>query len=121
MRAFQHPKYHNTTRLIQITVTNVGRRTVTITSIGARLLYPNDHFIVVDTSPVLPCELTEGKYITSLLPQTEIDVAHIYQWTAWDSTGKMHKLNTAPWLTRKYSEWQTRRDFKKAKKPGQGA
>lgn len=45
---------------ILVRVINVGRRPVTITSIGAAGLYPNSDLLSPTAQPPLPCEITEG-------------------------------------------------------------
>jgi hypothetical protein len=71
-----------------LTITNVGRRPVTIRSVGAINIYPGPHFVAGDTKPILPCEITEGKFVTTFLDQAGIDCKVDY-W-AWDS----HDRNT---------------------------
>src|SRR5947209_1491176 len=66
------PRYEEMT-LVIVTVANHGRRPVTITSVGAECLFPNKHFVIPDTNPYLPYELTEGKYFTAQGNQEGLD------------------------------------------------
>jgi hypothetical protein len=50
----------------RVTVTNAGRRPVTITNVGIMYLYDMGA-IFPENTPRIPCELTEGKYITTLV------------------------------------------------------
>lgn len=79
-------------------VINVGHRPVTITTIGPERLYPNKHFIAVDSRPPLPHEITEGKYITTLVDEAGIDFSTLDCWAAWDSHGRKYSLQQASWL-----------------------
>ncbi len=106
------PHYHGMI-LTLFTVTNLGRRPVTITTFGAIRLYPHTNFVVIDSQPQLPCEITEGKYITSKWNQADIDFSTIDYWAAWDSHGRMYKLQEAPWLKHWKSMIQLRRSFRK--------
>jgi hypothetical protein len=92
------PRYNGMTLAI-LTVTNVGRRPVTITTFGANRLYPcNTNLAVMDSRPPMPCEITESKYITSIWDQAELDFSTIDYWAAWDSQGRIHKLQEASWF-----------------------
>ncbi|HEV2315062.1 MAG TPA: hypothetical protein VGR94_07135 [Candidatus Acidoferrales bacterium] len=82
-------------KLTILEVTNVGRRPVTITTIGAIRLYPNTNYVTIDSRPQLPCEITEGKYITSIWNQAELDFSTFDYWAAWDSHGRKHRLREA--------------------------
>ena len=106
------PRYRDTTLTI-LTVTNIGRRPVTITSFGAIRLYPNTNFVAIDTQPALPCEITEGRYITSIWPQADLDFSTIDYWAAWDSHGRVHRLQEAPRLRHWKSGFQLKRSFRK--------
>jgi hypothetical protein len=98
-------------------VINVGRRPVTITTFGAMRLYPNTHFAAVDSRPPLPCEITEGKYITSIWDQVGIDFSTIDYWAAWDSHGRAHKLQEASWFKHWKSKIQYKWSFRKKASP----
>ncbi len=89
------PRYQGMT-LTVITVTNVGHRPVTITTFGAIQLFPHlTGFVAVDTTPALPCEITEGKFINSYWDQADIDFSKIDYWAAWDSAGRVHMVREA--------------------------
>lgn len=96
-----------------VEVTNVGRRPVTITSIGAINLYPHHHFVVTDTIPALPCEITEGKYISAMLDQADLDFSIIDYWNACDSHGRGHNLREATLFKHWKSWFQSRRAWRK--------
>jgi hypothetical protein len=102
-------------------VTNGGRRPVTITTFGTIGLYPNLSLVAVDTQPQLPCEITEGKYITSIWPQAELDFSTIDYWAAWDSHGKKYKVQEASLLSHCKSVRQLKQSFRKNKKKSAGA
>lgn len=106
------PRYKNKV-LTELTVTNAGHRPVTITTFGTVPLYPNTGLVAAESRPALPCELTEGRYVTSLWPQVEIDFSTIDYWAAWDSQGRVHKLQEASRLKHWKSFFQLRRSFRK--------
>jgi len=108
------PRYKGMTLTI-MTVTNIGRRPVTITTFGAMRLQPSKNFVAIDSRPQLPCEITEGKYINSIWDQSDIDFSTIDYWAAWDSHGRVHKLREAPLWRHLRSLWYTKRHFKKGK------
>jgi hypothetical protein len=90
--------------LTVVEVVNVGRRPVTIMSMGAIRLYPaRTNFVAVDTKPQLPCEITEGQYVTNVWDQDELDLSSIDYWAAWDSHGRMHQLREAS----RFQHWKS--------------
>jgi hypothetical protein len=107
-------RYHGMTLTI-LTVTNVSRRPVTITTFGANRLYPKKNFVAIDSRPPLPCEITEGKYITSFMDQTDMDFPSIDRWVAWDSHGRIHKLQEASWFKHWKSVFQRKWALRKEK------
>jgi hypothetical protein len=108
MEMINDPRYANMTLTI-LEVINTGRRPVTITTFGAIRLYPNTNFVAVDSRPQLPCEITEGKYITSIWDQAGLDFSTIDYWGAWDSRGRVHKLREASLLNHWKSVIQRKR------------
>jgi hypothetical protein len=67
--------------LIQVNVTNVGRRPITVTGIGVLRLYPCEtHYVLTDINPAVPRELTEGKYVDAFVPHSQIVVDEIRSW-----------------------------------------
>ncbi len=108
------PRYDGMTLTI-LKVTNVGRRPVTITTFGAIRLYPNTNFVAVDSRPQLPHEITEGKFITSIWDQADLDFSTIDYWAAWDSHGRVHNLREASWFKHWKSTFQLKREFHKKK------
>jgi hypothetical protein len=98
------PRYKGMT-LTRIGISNNGRRPVTITNVGAYRLHPHKPFIVVDTRPALPCELTEGKQMTALMDQSDLDLAVMESWEVYTATGKTFRVAVIPW----YRRWWNRR------------
>lgn len=96
-------------------VSNTGRRPVTITGVGAYNLYPRDPFVLFDTRPVCPCELTEGKQLTAIIDQQGLDTSAIESWEAYTATGKTFRCSVIPW----YRRWWNRHKLKQKwmKKP----
>ncbi len=107
-----NPRYKNAV-LTELTVTNAGHRPVTITTFGTVPLYPNTGLVAVETQPPLPCEITEGRYITSLWPQADIDFSTIDYWAAWDSSGRVYRLREASRLKHWRSTFRLKRSIKK--------
>ena len=97
MLAFGDPRYQGVT-LTAITVTNVGRRPVTITSMGYFGLYPNLSLAMMDTIPQLPREITEGKFIKGYLPQNDLNFSAIDYWESRDSHERIYKVREASLL-----------------------
>jgi hypothetical protein len=107
------PRYDGMT-LTLLQVTNGGRRPVTITTFGAIRLYPiTTNLVAIDTRPPLPCEITEGKYVTSLWNQEGLDFSTIDYWAAWDSHGRVHTLREASRFRHLKSAFQRRLAQKK--------
>lgn len=115
MQVTGDPRYKNTV-LTKLTVTNTGHRSVTITTLGTVLLYPNAGLVAADTQPALPCELSEGRYMASLWPQADIDFSTIDYWVAWDSRGRVYRLQEASRLEHWKSNRQLKRSVKKRAK-----
>ena len=109
------PRYNNMT-LTELSVTNTSHRPVTITTFGTVPLHPNAGLVAVETNPALPCELTEGRYVTSLWPQADIDFSAIDYWAAWDSQGRVHRLQEASRVRHWKSIFQRKRSAKKGAK-----
>jgi hypothetical protein len=115
MQMVGDPRYKGMTLTVQ-TVTNVGKRPVTITTFGAIGLHPHRSLVAVDTNPRTPCELTEGKYVTSQLDQSDLDFSTIDYWAAWDSHGRVYELREASRLQHWKSVWQQKREWRRNKK-----
>jgi hypothetical protein len=109
MGVFGDSRYENMT-LTALKAINVGRRPVTITGMGACYLYSSEAFVCTDTNPKLPCELTEGKCVTSLLDEENLNLTNLQSWQAWDSAGRLHNLHIAPW----HKRWKSKRQRRKA-------
>lgn len=97
--------------LMLITVSNAGRRPVTITSMGMMYLQ-NRGAVFPDTSPPLPCELTEGKYAIAYVEEKGLPFEKVRCFHASDSLGRTFRINYAPWHRRAF--WYFRRKFGKA-------
>jgi len=114
MEIVGHPAYAGLTLTI-LKAVNIGRRPVTITSMGAYRVHPGKALVCVDTLPALPCELAEGKYVQAFIKQNDLDLENIESWQAWDAVGRCFKLNVAPW----YKRWRSARLRKKFAKHGE--
>ena len=105
-------RYDDMTVVI-LTATNAGRRPVTITGFGANLLYREGEketdWYLPDVRPPLPHEITEGREVAAFLNQDTLDFSAIAYWCAWDSTGRLFRLNVAPWNKRILSRWKRTR------------
>jgi hypothetical protein len=95
------PQYKGKT-LTVMTVANSGRRPVTIAGTGFVQLHPLKAAFFFDNTPDLPCELTEGKYVMTLVDGS-VDTSEIEYWYAVTATNKYFKLRVAPW----YKRWRS--------------
>jgi hypothetical protein len=68
MQLMGDSKYKAGQTLLIVTVANLGRRPVTITTVGGHRQYPSLPFVVVGCRPRLPYELTEGKNLIAIVP-----------------------------------------------------
>ncbi len=109
---------HEGMHLTMVTVTNGGRRPVTITNVGLMYLY-NRGAIFTDNIPHIPCELTEGKYVTTLVDQVGLRFDEIRYFVAYDAVGREYRSHFAPrhrriywWFRRKLSR-ENGKDSKK--------
>jgi hypothetical protein len=96
-----------------VVVVNKSRRPITITKVGARLLFPKVDFVSLMCKPAVPTELTEGKYLEAVADEERIDLTEIEAWEAHDALGNPYRLPVAPYLTRILS--RTRRRWTKLK------
>jgi hypothetical protein len=112
MKIMFDSRYEGQTLTI-VTVANEGRRPVTIRSVGAATLYPQDPFVIPHFQPLLPHELTEGKSLMAILPPCDIDFSKIESWQAWDALGRRYRLHVAPWWLRAISHARLRRQWRK--------
>jgi hypothetical protein len=118
MHVIGDARYENMA-LVSIQVANAGRRPFTVSHIGGAYLYPHPNFMAANSTPQLPHELTEGKHITALLDQTDINDELLSSWDVYDTLGRKHSLTAAPWYTRLKSRWNwywERRSRRKAAK-----
>jgi hypothetical protein len=111
---FGHPRYSGKT-LTVITVTNEGRRPVTVNTIGATRPFPQSHILLLDSVPSLPHELTEGKNLMAILPESEMDLSTIESWYATNAVGKTYWLHIVPWYSRAMSRAKRRREWRRGK------
>lgn len=107
MEIIGHPAYAGMSLTI-LEVTNFGRRPVTIVGAGGVRLFPAKSFTATDTLPPLPCEISEGKYITVIIDESDMGAAAIDYWQARDSRGKTHKLREASLIKHWVSACQRR-------------
>jgi hypothetical protein len=112
MQIIDDPQYEGKTLTI-IRVVNSGRRPVTISTVGAECLYPHDHFIVRDSKPRLPYELTEGKNVVAIIPPCDIDFSTVNFWYASDAVGSTYKFHVATWYSRVMSNVRWRRKWRR--------
>jgi hypothetical protein len=107
MRIYGDPRYQGKD-LIIVQVANLGRRPVTITSVGGHLKEPkNRGFVLNDCNPQLPHELTEGKSLTAVVDASQTDFSNVHWWYATDATKHTHNSKDANWLSRRlaYRKW----------------
>jgi len=114
MQIMGDPRYANMTLTIMYVV-NTGRRPVTITSVGAYRLCPHDPFIVSDTIPACPCEITEGKQLTAIINQSDLDLSLIESWEAYTSADRTYRLSVIPWYRRRWNRRQLRKHYSRKK------
>lgn len=114
MKMLGDPRYEGMTLTI-LTVTNIARRPVTIRSCGAIGLHPHPNFVIPDTNPTLPFEITEGKFITIFIDQVRLDFSTIDYWAVWDSRERVYKLREASRFKHWRSNRQLKRSFRKKK------
>ena len=111
------PRRNAKKTLIQVNVTNIGRRPITVTGIGVTRLYPcKTHFVLTDIEPGVPRELTEGKYVDAFVPQDDIRLEEIRSWEAYTSIGRTARWNQAPWYKRVVSDIGWRAHFRRERK-----
>jgi hypothetical protein len=103
------PRYAGMTLTI-IYVTNAGRRPVTITGVGAWRLYPHNPIVVPNTIPDCPCELTEGKRLTAIVNQQDLELSVMESWETYTATGKTFRHSVVPWHRR----WWNRRKIRRS-------
>ena len=108
MQILNDPRYINKSLTVMY-VSNAGRRPVTITGVGAYRLCPHDPFILADTIPACPCEITEGKQLTAIADQQGLDLSAMESWEAYTATGKVFRQPVVPW----YRRWWNRRQLRK--------
>jgi hypothetical protein len=69
-------------------------------SVGAYRLHPHKPFMVPDTRPAAPCELTERKQMTAIIDQSDLDLSVMESWEVYTATGKTFRLGVIPWYRR---------------------
>ncbi len=98
-----------------VTATNAGSRPVTITHVAATTLDSSIHNLLFDTQPRLPCELTEGKYLTAFVDEAQDALRLVESWYVLDSAGRHHFKHMVPWHRRLLSRYHRRKAWKKRK------
>jgi hypothetical protein len=112
---------HGNIAFTVVTVANAGRRPITIVNVGGYRLFPGKGFVVQQCTPPLPRELTEGKHLTALVDESQLDLSKMESWEASDAVGHKYRLPIAPFYKRLVSrmrrKWSLRKDAaNKAKK-----
>jgi len=102
-------------KLTIVRVCNAGRRPVTVTGVGGFNLCPHDAFVVFDTNPRTPCELTEGKELAAMVDQQGLDLSVIESWEAYTATGKTFRHAIVPWYRRWWNRRQLGKHYRKKK------
>lgn len=101
---------HPGMKVTVITAANVGRRPVTIEGFAASLLFPQpltDWLINSgDAIPPLPCQVTEGQFVSAFVDEATEDLRAVGDWYAWDGAGRQFRLHVAPWYKRWYSAYR---------------
>lgn len=101
-------------KLIQVNVTNIGRRPITVTGINVTRLYPGPtHYVLMDIQPPAPKQLTEGEYVDAFVPQADMVLSEIRSWNVSTSIGRTFSRYQAPWYKRKLSDWQWKKHLAK--------
>jgi hypothetical protein len=90
-------------------VINDGRRPVTITGVGAYRLFPHKPFVIVECRPQCPVEITEGKQLTAIVDQAQLDLSVMESWEAYTASGQTFRQAIVPW----YRRWWNRRRFRR--------
>jgi hypothetical protein len=60
-----------------VSVGNAGRRPVTITRVGVRLLFPSLRYVELNCNPKVPLQLSEGKHLSALFDQERHDLSEV--------------------------------------------
>ncbi len=107
MEMIGDPRYSGMSLTIMYVV-NAGRRPITITTVGAYRLFPHKPFVIPDVRPQCPCELTEGKQLTAIIDQKDLDLSAMESWEAYTSTGGTFRLAIVPWYRRRWNRRQFR-------------
>lgn len=92
-----------------LTVTNTGRRPVTIRQLRYRELRKNMWYIFRDSLPQHPCELTEGDFLVGFIKETEDYIDTVAYFSAVDASGREYRVGVAPLYMR--AIWNIRRRF----------
>jgi hypothetical protein len=95
-----------------VTATNTGSRPVTITHVAASTLDSTIHNVLFDTQPRLPCELTEGQYLTAFVDEANEGLRLVESWYVRDSAGRQHFKHIVPWHRRMLSGYRSRKAWK---------
>jgi hypothetical protein len=115
MEIIGDPRYKGMPLTI-VYVTNVGRRPVTVTSVGAYRLHPALAFVIPDTNPKTPCELTEGKQMLAMFDESDVDQKQAEAYEAYTAIGRTFRNHYAPWYRRWLSKYRRRKQWKREQK-----
>ncbi len=104
-----------------IRVSNLGRRPATITTVGARRVFPDTHLVIPECNPQLPHELVEGKSLIAIIPPCDLDFSRIILWEAYDAVGRRYPLYVARWYVRMMPRVRWRLKWRQDRKKQQAA
>jgi hypothetical protein len=102
MTAVNSPRYGNM-KLTLVTATNRGKRPVTIQGFSTKLLDSWDEWMLRDTQPRLPQQITEGQEVTAFIDGASLHREFVECYYVWDSVGRNFRINVAPGYRRLWS------------------
>ncbi len=103
MTAVNFPRYAGIT-LTLVTATNRGKRPVNIQGFSTILLDSHDQWMLADTHPPIPHEITEGQDITAYIDEATLNRNLVECYYVWDSVGRTFRIHIAPWHRRVWSK-----------------
>ena len=115
MQFVNDPRHPDDMTFTVITITNIGRRPIMVRN--AFMQRPgNRGAVFTDVQPAIPCELSEGKFITVAVDQAQLDLNDVAYFAASDSAGRVFCAPVAP--VHKRAWWAVRRRWhrKRARK-----
>ena len=106
---FNFPGIEKDELVTTLTVTNSGRRPVTICNLIGRALRTNRGWVFPSSTPDLPCELTEGRHLIGTFKESGFDFDDVSYFAAVDASDQEYRAYAAPWYKRAF--WNIRRRF----------